>query len=76
MAWFGSPETKTYEPGGAGALESPEFAVGSDAMLYFRSWHDTEQGRANYDRKWIEMSVDGGDWQVLDELVEPHKQWT
>jgi hypothetical protein len=76
MAWFGSPETKTYEPGGAGALESPEFTVGSDAMLHFRSWHDTEQERASYDRKWIEMSVDGGDWQVLDELVEPYKQWT
>jgi hypothetical protein len=76
MAWFGMPETKTYEPGGAGTLESPEFVVSADAMLYFRSWHDTEQGRASFDRKWVEISVDGGDWQVVDELVEPYKEWT
>lgn len=76
MAWFGNPETKTYEPGGAGSLESPEFTVESAATLSFRSWHDTETGRASYDRKWVEVSVNGGEWQTLAEIVEPNREWT
>jgi hypothetical protein len=81
MAWFGMPETMTYEPGGAGSLVSPEFAAGQGAdsvELRFRSWHDTETGRPSggFDRKIVEMSVDGGEWQLVTEIDDRPRDWT
>jgi len=80
MAWFGMPETMTYEPGGAGSLVSPEFGAGQggEVELRFRSWHDTETGRPSggFDRKFVEMSVNGGDWQLVTEIEDRPRDWT
>ena len=75
MAWFGVPETKTYETG-AGSLESAEFTLASDAVLSFRSWHDTEIERLDFDRKFVEISVDGGDWQTVAEVTGMNREWS
>ena len=75
MAWFGVPETKTYETG-AGSLESAEFTLASDAVLSFRSWHDTEIERLDFDRKFVEISVDGGDWQNVAEVTGMNREWS
>ena len=75
MAWFGMPETKTYEAG-SGTLESPAFSLASDALLTFRSWHDTETERPDFDRKLVEISVDGGEWQQVAALTDAAKEWT
>jgi hypothetical protein len=75
MAWFGVPETKNYETG-SGSLESPEFTLAADALLSFRTWHDTETERLDVDRKFVEMSVDGGDWQTLVEINGTPKEWS
>jgi hypothetical protein len=61
---------------GSGTLESPEFTLASDAMLSFRTWFDTETERMDFDRKLVEMSVNGGDWQTIVEVTGTPKEWT
>jgi hypothetical protein len=73
--WFGNPETKNYDTG-SGTLESPEFTLVSDAMLSFRTWFDTETERLDFDRKFVELSVNGGEWQTLVEVTGAQKEWT
>jgi hypothetical protein len=75
MAWFGIPESKTYETG-SGTLESPEFTLASDALVSFRSWHDTETERLDFDRKFVEFRVEDGEWQTLAEILGQPREWT
>lgn len=78
MAWYGDPETRTYDTGkvNAGELVSPVFRLDRDATLRFRSRHDTEDEWPFWDQKFVELSVDGGEWQLVDQLVAPSREWT
>lgn len=74
--WYGDPATGTYDiPGqvSQGSLESTTFELTADSTLTFESWHQTEAG--NYDRKLVEISANGGDWQLLDTITGPSEVW-
>ena len=74
--WYGNSATGNYEIPGApseGSLESTSFELNADATLSYETWHQTEAG--NYDRKLVEMSVNGGDWQRIDEVTGPSEVW-
>lgn len=75
--WYGRDETGDYDTGTAnsGTLESPVFTVQSDATLTFRSWTVTENSGTEYDRMYVEASVDGGEWRTLLQLSGPQGQW-
>jgi hypothetical protein len=78
-AWFAHPETGWYEtpPRGInqGELTSPAFALRGAADLEFRSWHETEDEGTIYDVKRIEYSIDGGAWQLLEQITQPSRDW-
>ena len=76
--WFGNESTGTYDvPGSAssGALESPAFEVSSDATLSFSTWYETENPAADWDKKIVEVSVNSGPWEVVDQLLGIERQW-
>lgn len=78
MAWYGDPETRTYDTGKAnsGELTSRVFHLEADATLRFRSLHDTEDEQPFWDQKWVEIQVDNGAWRTLDQILSPSRQWT
>ena len=76
--WFGNEATGTYDiPGSAssGTLESPAFEVSSDATLSFATWYETENPAGDWDKKIVEVSVNGGPWEVVDQLLGIERQW-
>ena len=75
--WYGREDTGNYETPGyanSGSLESPAFQVNGPATLTFRSWFATEDGGV-WDRKTVELQVNGGDWTVLDVIGGDQQQW-
>ena len=76
--WFGDEITGTYDGHGApvsGWLESPAVDVNGEAFLTFRTWYETENPTADWDKKIVEVSVDGGEWRQLDQLIGIERQW-
>ncbi len=76
--WFGSEATGTYDGQGApvsGTLESPSVDVNGEAFLTFRTWYETENPTADWDKKLVEVNVDGGEWRQLDQLIGIERQW-
>ena len=74
--WFGNPATGSYEIPGTvsqGSLVSTEVELNADATLRYESWYQTEAG--SVDRKLVELSVDGGEWRVIDEVTGPPEMW-
>jgi hypothetical protein len=77
--WYGRDETGTYDTNGSpneGTLESPPVTLAQDAVLTFRSWYETEDTGPAYDRKWVEINVDGRGWQPLGQISNEWKTWT
>jgi hypothetical protein len=77
--WFGREATGDYDTPGeapAGELVSPEINLSADAELSFRSWYDTEPEGLYWDRKLVEIRVNGGEWQTIDRVTGQQKQWT
>ncbi len=76
--WYGDETTKTYNTGGAnsGNLTSPPItlASGSQPVLYFWSWYQTEHNN-NYDIKKVQISVNDGQWTDLKTITDKPKTW-
>ena len=72
--WYGQDTTGTYDTGTAnsGALTSPAVYI-PDTGYYLQFWYryDTETQTTSYDQRWIQLSIDGGDfvnaWQLYDD---------
>lgn len=76
--WFGNESTGTYDGQGSpvsGALESPAVEVNGESFLTFRTWYETENPTADWDKKIVEVSLDGGEWRQLDQLIGIERQW-
>ena len=76
--WYGDEETGSYDTAGSansGTLTSPAFEVTADATLSFKTWYETENPTADWDRKFVEVSVNGGEWQLVDQLIGIERQW-
>ena len=78
-AWcYGNEETGNYDTPGqsnTGTLESPVIQLHSDASLLFRTWFETEDENSTWDRKQVEINVNGTGWQTIDQLTGPGRQW-
>lgn len=76
--WYGSENTKAYNTGNAnsGSLTSPEIALaaGTKPVLNFWYWYQTESNKA-YDKKIVQISVNGGAWTDLKTLTDSQQMW-
>ncbi len=83
-AWYGDPASGTgnYATGtnaNSGNLDSPSFTVPSSGpILQFQSWYQTEDTGANWDRKLVQISTNGGaSWTTIDQVFNtPMSTWT
>ena len=76
--WYGDEITGSYDtPGSAnqGTLTSPPFDIADDATLSFKTWYETENPTADWDRKIVEVSLNGGPWQLVDQQIGIERQW-
>jgi hypothetical protein len=79
--WYGQDATGDYDNGvtNSGSLTSPAIAIPSTASiagLGFWSWYETETSGLNWDQRWVQISVDGGPFQDLDQLSgDPMETW-
>lgn len=76
--WFGDEETGNYDMAGqvaSGALVSPEFELRTDSVLRFVTWHETENPTTDWDQKWVEIRLDGGEWRPLAQLSGIYREW-
>ncbi len=63
----------------SGSLTSPALEVPagtSGAILTFKSWYETEDTAAFWDRKTVHISAGGGAWQQVAQVTGPNRQWT
>ena len=49
--------------------------INGEAFLTFRTWYETENPTADWDKKVVEVSVDGGQWHLLDQLIGIERKW-
>jgi hypothetical protein len=76
--WYGNSESGTYDlPGLAhsGWVEMPEVIAERDLILNYASWYETEDEGLYFDRKLVEVSVDGGAWRLVDQVSGPMQTW-
>ena len=75
--YYGNETTGDYNVGqNCGALVSPATSLCSavNATLTFWSWYETENDPAyvnTHDLKYVEVSSDGGPWNLLYQLMSP-----
>ena len=74
---YGSERTESYETGvrNEGAIECSPFDCEVGFTLDYESWYQTEDTGLERDRKLLEMSVDFGEWQVLDQVSGEMERW-
>jgi hypothetical protein len=77
--WYGDETTKTYNTGGAnsGNLMSPPITLagGSQPVLDFWSWYQTEHNKKYYDIKLVQISVNDGSWTDLLKITDAPRTW-
>lgn len=76
--WFGNEVSGNYDTPGqpaTGELVSPEFELRADAVLRFATWHETENPTTDWDQKWIDYRLDGGEWRSLRQLDGIYREW-
>jgi hypothetical protein len=75
---YGSERTENYDTGGRneGSLESSPFHVHERLRLNYESWHQTEDTGRERDQKLLEISIDNGDWHVIDQIDGVMEEWT
>jgi hypothetical protein len=80
--WYGRDDTGTFNTGAtnSGYLTSPVYFIPADALspeLRFASYYQTEETGTSYDRRYVEISVNGGAWTALYQLSgAPMLAWT
>jgi len=75
---YGSERTESYDTGARneGWVESSPFAVDGRLRLTYESWYQTEDTGRERDQKLLEMSVDNGEWFVIDQVDGEMETWT
>ena len=72
--WYGQETTGNYNTGVAnsGDLTSQVVYIPSDNHYYlrFKYWYETESKMAAWDQRWVQVSVDGGDFVDLMQLYD------
>jgi predicted secreted protein len=71
--WYGQDSTGNYDTGAAnsGSLTTPPVIIPSSAPspgLGFWYWYQTETTGTSWDQRWIQISVNGGAFQNLEQL--------
>ena len=74
---YGSERTETYETGGRneGSIEGSPFDCETAFTLEYESWYQTGDTGLERDRKTLEMSVDFGEWRVIDQVSGEMETW-
>jgi len=77
--WYGQDSTGNYDTGTAnsGDLTSPLiYILSSGYYLHFQSWYETETQGADWDQRWVQISVDGGPFDNVLQLSNTMmKEW-
>jgi prepilin-type N-terminal cleavage/methylation domain-containing protein len=80
-AWYyGQPGTWNYDTGGtnSGSVVSPDINLNSapSATLRFWSWYETEDEARRWDKKFVEISTNGGtNWTRLSQITGASQIW-
>jgi prepilin-type N-terminal cleavage/methylation domain-containing protein len=80
-AWYyGQPGTWNYDTGGTnrGSIVSPDINLisATSATLRFWSWYETEDTGLTRDKKFVEISTNGGtNWTTLQQISGDSKVW-
>lgn len=76
--WYGQDATGDYDTGGAnsGDLTSPAVYIpDSGYYLRFRYWYETETQGPDWDQRWVQISVDGGEFIDVWHLYDDVQRW-
>lgn len=76
--WYGQDSTGNYDTGSAnsGDLTSPDVYIPSTGY-YLRFWYlyETETQEPDWDQRWVQISVDGGPFSNILQLVDDPTNW-
>jgi hypothetical protein len=78
--YYGQPGSWNYDTGGtnSGSIVSPDINLNSatSATLRFWSWYETEDEARSWDKKFVEISTNGGtNWTTLFQISGDSKIW-
>jgi hypothetical protein len=88
VAYFGQDDTTdpNYDTGGRikGCLISPYYPIpaefaGEPIIVGFKSWREVEFYDGQYDKTWVDIRFEGGDWQTIwyrDSSDPSERMWT
>jgi len=76
--WYGMDDTGDYDTGvsNSGDLTSPSIYIPSTGYyLRFWYWYETETQGPDWDQRWVQISVDGGPFDNVLQLLDDPQDW-